>query len=192
MGKTVRWFRKLLGGKTVVEPNSKPAKEKKGWRFLRSLHNRRELVADDGNEENSVGRKHAIAPAEAEAAAAIAGGRGRTVPAYCSGKREDAAAVKIQAAFRCHLVSILLFQDTLSIPRKLVFAKPVWMWRIEFVVECGDSLFLHLHFLCFIQSDPELQEMPPYLNLQLLLSFSFFFFNFSLQLLLFKRENFRF
>lgn len=111
MGKTARWFRGLLGRKTAAESDSKLPKEKKGWRFLRSLHNRRELAAGDGDGEKSGGSKHPIPPAEASAAASIVSG-GTRPAAYCRRRRrEDLAAVKIQAVFRGYLVSILLFQD---------------------------------------------------------------------------------
>ncbi|RWR89368.1 protein IQ-DOMAIN 1-like protein [Cinnamomum micranthum f. kanehirae] len=104
MGKTARWFRGLLGRKTAAESDSKLPKEKKGWRFLRSLHNRRKLVAGDVDGEKSGGRKHAIPPAEASAAASIVIG-GTRPAAYCRRRRrrEDLAAVKIQALFRGYL-----------------------------------------------------------------------------------------
>lgn len=115
MGKTARWFRGLLGRKTAAESDSKLPKEKKGWRFLRSLHSRRKLVAGDVDGEKSGGRKHAIPPAEASATASIVSG-GTRPAAYCRRRRrrrrrEDLAAVKIQAVFRGYLVSISLFQD---------------------------------------------------------------------------------
>ncbi|XXG67208.1 hypothetical protein AAC387_Pa06g0608 [Persea americana] len=104
MGKTARWFRGLLGRKTAAESDSKLPKEKKGWRFLRSLDNRRELVAGDGDREKSGGSKHPIPPAEASAAASIVSG-GTRPAAYCRRRRrrEDLAAVKIQAVFRGYL-----------------------------------------------------------------------------------------
>ncbi|KAK1303743.1 Protein IQ-DOMAIN 14 [Acorus calamus] len=129
MGKASRWLRGLLGGKKQPPSTaaSQPAKEKKRWGFVRSFRDRDGAsegvyVAGGGDDEEQ--SKHAIAVAAAtaavaEAAVAAAKAAAEVVRLTSSGRcgssaassfvggagwrREEWAAVKIQAAFRGYL-----------------------------------------------------------------------------------------
>ncbi|KAK1273682.1 Protein IQ-DOMAIN 31 [Acorus gramineus] len=129
MGKASRWLRGLLGGKKPPPSTaaSQPAKEKKRWGFVRSFRDRDgasegAYVAGGGDDDEQ--SKHAIAVAAAtaavaEAAVAAAQAAAEVVRLTSSGRcgssaagsfvggagwrREEWAAVKIQAAFRGYL-----------------------------------------------------------------------------------------
>ncbi|XP_062185823.1 protein IQ-DOMAIN 22-like [Phragmites australis] len=123
MGWAARWLRGLLGGgKKAAEP--KPVKEKKRWGFGKSFREkappvqqpvtpRRGYPAPDEVDNEQSKRAIAVAAATAAVAeAAVAAAQaaaavvrltssGRCVPAVA--KREEWAAVRIQAAFRGYL-----------------------------------------------------------------------------------------
>lgn len=130
MGRAARWFLGLLGGKKpAVDAEKRPVKEKKRWGFMKSFREkdrasqpteqRKGSYREVRMEYISDGDQHAIAVAAATAAVAEAAvaaaqaaavvvrltnsGRSAGLGASRAAKREEFAAVKIQAAFRGYL-----------------------------------------------------------------------------------------